>query len=378
MKMFMTVAIKDVEVASWRSRMAKMAVFALVAAVLPSPCLLAASSITLPVCEVVERMHREESVFPGRVTSVERVDVVPQVSGEILEVSFANGSKVEKGDVLYRLDKVKYEAAVKNAESTVAECKAKAAYAALSHERHKRLLESRAVSEDEADNARAQRDASRAALAAAEATLVAARDDLEHCTIISPIHGRIGTTAKTAGNYVKAGSEPLVSILQLVPIRVAFSVSNREILDVFGGDVASRRDSVAVTVTLSNGQVFDEQGEIEYAENAADETTDTVMLYALFQNESLLLVPGGTVAVTLAAKEGVARLAVPASAVLQDTQGPYVWVVGENGMAERRTIARGDVDDGWVLIEKGLAKGERVVAEGGHKVRRGMKVEAAQ
>jgi multidrug efflux pump subunit AcrA (membrane-fusion protein) len=72
------------------------------------------------------------------------------------------------------------------------------------------------------------------------------------------------------------------------------------------------------------------------------------------------------------------RPAVPASAVLQDTQGPYVWVLGADAKAERRSIARGDLDDGFVFVEKGLEKGERVVADGAHKVRRGMTVEAAK
>ena len=339
---------------------------------------LAAHGITLPVCEVVERPQRESAIYPGRVVPVAQVDVVPQVSGEILEVCFANGAEVKEGDVLYRIDRVKYEAAAKNAEAKVAECRAKSSYAELSYARHVKLVEKRAVSQDEADNARSLRDASRAALAAAEAELVAARDDLKHCTVVAPISGRIGSTAKTKGNYVKAGGDALVSIIQLSPIRVRFSVSNREVLDVFGGDVAARRDAAEMSVSLANGTALGEKGVIEYAENAADSYTDTLTIYSLFGNASRALVPGGTVAVTLASKEGVMRPAVPASAVLQDTQGPYVWVVGADSRAERRAIARGDLDGGWMFVEKGLEKGERIVADGAHKVRRGMSVEAAK
>ena len=347
----------------------------ILAAAFASHCAL---GIVLPVCEVVERPQKNVSTYPGRVVPIAQVDVTPQVSGEILEVCFANGAEVKEGDVLYRLDRVRYEAAVKNAESKVAECKAKASYAELSYSRHKKLVESKAVSLDEVDNALALRDSSRAALAAAEAELVAAKDDLKHCTVVAPISGRIGSTAKTKGNYVKAGGDPLVSIVQLAPIRVRFSVSNREVLDVFGGEVASRRNAAEVAVTLANGSALAERGEIEYAENAADSYTDTMTLYSLFANSALSLVPGGTVAVTLSAKEGVMRPAVPATAVLQDTQGPYVWVIGADGAAERRAIARGDLEDGWVFVEKGVKKGEHVVSDGAHKVRRGTKVEAAK
>ena len=338
----------------------------------------AAAGVTLPVCEVAERAQRESAVYPGRVVPVAQVDVVPQVSGEILEVCFANGAEVKAGDVLYRIDRVKYEAAVKNAEAKVAECRAKASYAELSYARHMALVERHAVSQDEADNAQSLRDSSRAALAAAEAGLVAAKDDLKHCTVVAPISGRIGSTAKTKGNYVKAGGDALVSIIQLSPIRVRFSVSNREVLDVFGGDVAARRDAAEMSVSLANGTALGEKGVIEYAENAADSFTDTLTLYSLFENASRALVPGGTVAVTLSSKDGVMRPAVPASAVLQDTQSPYVWVVGADAKAERRSIARGELDGGFVFVEKGLEKGERIVADGAHKVRRGMTVEAAK
>ena len=84
---------------------------------------------------------------------------------------------------------------------------------------------------------------------------------------------------------------------------------------------------------------------------------------------------GGTVTVTLTSKKGEMRPAIPATAVLQDVRGPYVWVVGDGGEATRRYIARGDISREWQFVEKRLAPGERIVAEGGHKVRPGMKVE---
>ena len=337
-----------------------------------------AATMTLPVAEVKEVCDFQSSTYPGLVTPIAQVDVTPQVSGEILEVCFANGAEVKEGDVLYRLDSVKYEAAVKNAESKLAECKAKARYAELSYGRHKKLLETRAVSLDDVDNALSQRDSSRAALAAAQAELVAARDDLKHCTITAPISGKIGSTEKTRGNYVTSGSLTLVTIVQLAPIRVKFSVSNREVLDIANSAGRRRREDVTVALTLANGTLYEGDGAVEYADNLADELTDTMTVYALFANEDKKLVPGGTVSVSIASKLGVKRPAIPPTAVLQDTQGPYVWAVGADGKAERRTIARGDQSGDWLFVEKGLRVGERIVADGAHKVRRGDIVKAAQ
>lgn len=337
-----------------------------------------AAVVTLPVAEVVERPDMKVATYPGRVIPISRVNVVPQVSGEILEVCFDNGAMVKEGDVLYRLDPVKYEAAVKNAESKVAECKANASYAELSYERHKKLLETRAVSVDAVDNALSLRDSSRAAYAAAKADLIAAKDDLQHCTIVAPISGKIGSTAMTRGNYAKAAGDPLVSIVQVSPIRVRFSLSNRRFLGLFGGLTQRLKDESISSIALANGETFPGKGSFEYVENTADELTDTIQVYFQYDNPDGMLRPGGTVSITISSKKGEMRTAVPPGAVLQDIQGPYVWVLGPDNKVSRRSIARGDLVGDWVFVEKGLRKGERIVADGAHKVKRGMTVEAAK
>ena len=333
--------------------------------------LLLAAELALPLAEVTERPDHRQKNYPGRIVAIQKVDVIPQVSGEILEVCFSDGAQVKEGDVLYRIDSVKYEAAVKNAESKLAEAKANAQYAELSYERHKKLLETRAVSLDAVDNALSQRDSSRAAHAAAQAELVAAKDDLSHCTIVAPIAGKVGTTQKTRGNYVNKGAETLVTLVQQDPIRVRFSISNRELLELFRGKWSTSRENAVITITLADGVTRVEGGLAEYMENAADEATDTVQIYAKFDNPQKLLKVGGTVTVTVSSKTGVMRPAIPPTAILQDTQGPYVWAVGADGKAERRTIARGDLVGDWIFIEKGLRPGERIVADGAHKVHKG-------
>jgi RND family efflux transporter MFP subunit len=341
------------------------------------PVLFCAAELTLPLGKVAKVPVFEERVYPGRVVSIQRVDIVPQVSGEILEVAFENGQIVKEGDVLYRLDPVKYEAAVRNAESKLAECKANVKYAELSYERHKKLLNTRAVSLDAVDSALSQRDSSRAALAAAESNLIAARDDLAHCTIVAPISGKVGTNARTRGNYVTAGSGTLVTLVQTSPLRVTFSIANRDFLRMFGAKMKNLKDAAVISLTLSDGSVYPEKGEIEYFENIAEERTDTIRVYVRFENRSRVLKIGTSVRVLLASKDGVKTTAVAPTAVLQDIQGPYVWVVGEDGTAERRTIARGNLSGEWLIVEKGLQEGETIVVEGAHKVRKGMTIKAA-
>lgn len=363
--------------ASSRVRRLAAALAAALLAALPASAAEDLTQVTLPVVEVKAVADRPVRTYPGRVVPVAQVNVIPQVSGEILEVAFENGSVVKPGDLLYRLDPVKYEAAVKNAEAKVAECKATLSYAELSNTRHQKLLETRAVSLDAADNALASRDSARAALEAAKADLISARDDLRHCRITAPIAAKVGSTQFTAGNYLQKGQGTLVSLVQYRPIRVRFSMSNRDYLEMFGGSTRRCREEGVVSLRLADGTAYKEQGAIEYSENAADERTDTIQFYALYPNLEYGLRPGGTVSVSLTPKKGVLRPAVPPTAVLQDVQGPYVWVVGADGAAERRYIARGGIEGDWQFVEKGLTVGERVVADGGHKVRKGMKVNPA-
>lgn len=333
--------------------------------------------IILPVVEVKAVADRPIRTYPGRVVPVARVNVIPQVNGEILEVAFENGSVVKPGDLLYRLDPVKYEAAVKNAEAKVAECKATLNYAELSYVRHQKLVETRAVSQDALDNALSTRDSARAALEAAKADLVSARDDLRHCRITAPIAAKVGTTQYTAGNYLQKGQGTLVTLVQYRPIRVRFSISNRDFLEMFGGVTERCQKEGLVSIRRADGSALDEEGVIEYSDNEADGQTDTIQVYALYPNAKFGLRPGGTVSVSLTSKNGVMRPAIPPTAILQDVQGPYVWVVGADGLAERRYIARGDIQGDWQFVEKGLKVGERIVADGGHRVRKGMRVTPA-
>lgn len=327
-----------------------------------------ASPLRVPVAQVEMGVDKRVKTYPGRVVPVAQVNVIPQVSGEILEVGFENGAAVKKGDLLYRLDPVKYEAAVKNAEAKVAECKAALGYAELSYARHRKLVGTRAVSLDAVDNALSTRDSARAALAAAQADLVSARDDLRHCRIEAPISGTVGTTQYTAGNYLQKGQGTLVTLIQAAPIRVRFSISNAEFLEMFGGRSAAFQADGIVALTLADGRDYMEDGQVEYVDNAADGQTDTIQVFAIFPNRNHILKPGGTVSVTLQSRKGVKKIAIPPSAVMQDMHGSCVWVVKADRTVERRYIVR-DVTEGDVqFVASGLKAGETIVADGIHKV----------
>ena len=335
-------------------------------------CILA---LALPVAGVEEVLDFGARKYPGRVVPVAEVKIVPQVSGEIIEVAFANGANVKKGDLLYRIDPVKYEAAVMNAESKVAELKANLVYAEKSAVRHTDLIQTRAVSQDAHDSALAHRDAARAALATAEAALISARDDLKHCRIVAPITGRVGTTAYTEGNYVTKGGGVLVSLVQTTPIRVTFAIANNDYHDRFRSDSRRIAEDALVALRFMAGESDFATGRVEYVENVSDAQTDTTDVYALFENAQGVLKSGQTVMATLLSTKGTPRAAVPPNAVVQDMQGAFVWVLDKDGVPSKRYVVRGPIVDRRQIVLSGLKVGERFVADGTHRVKAGVRVE---
>lgn len=347
-----------------------IAVSMLCLAVLPLAAQTRNEAVALPVEEVREIEDFQAKNYPGRVTSIARVDLVPQVNGEILELGFKNGAIVKAGQLLYRLDSVKYEAAVKNAEAKIAEYKARITYAESNYNRNKRLSDAQAVSQDTMESSGSTLNAYKASLAAAEAELISAQDDLAHCRIVAPIQGKIGSTNFTEGNYVTTASGTLATIIQSSPIRIRFSISNRDLLNLFGDTGTLCRNGV-VKLTLANGKEFKEAGSIEYVENEAESETDSVQVFALFRNRNYSLIPGSTLTVTLSNREGVRKPAVPPSAIMQDMKGTYVWVVGTESRAAKRYIERGRIVKELLLVESGLRAGERIVTDGTHKISAG-------
>ena len=339
-------------------------------------CAAHAATVTLPVAEVAQAPDPQTKTFPAKVLPVQRVDVTPEVSGDIIEVCFKDGALVKANDVLYRLLSIRYTSALKNAQAKVAECKAKKEFADAAYERHTKLS-SGAVSQNVMDSVKSEREIATAALAAAEAELAVADYNLKRCQIRTPIDGRTGTTRLTKGNPASP-STPLVTVVQLQPIRVRFSLSNADYLTMFGAHGRTIAEKGEVTVTLANGTPYAETGKIEYTENITDETTDTVRVYATFPNADYILKPYAAVGVTLRHKDGVKKCAVPPSAVMQDSEGACVWVVGKDGKAEKRRIVRGRLSGDLQFVESGLTAGERIVTDGTHKVSSGDTVTPAK
>ena len=318
--------------------------------------------------------HNPVRTFSGRVLSPETVAIVAQVAGEVKEVCFQEGALLKKGDVLYRIDPVKYEAAVAAAKADIARCEATYDYAKKTFERAKTLFEKKVASDDDLDSATSAYASAEAALAAAKAALVSAEDNLAHCTIVAPVDGKVGVNAATVGNYVTTASGPLATIVRQDPVRVAFAPGMRDYVSVFGGE-KGLRELFDVRLRLADGSVYDADGEVEFVGNAVNATTDTMPVYARFPNKGGILVPGATVKVEVQAKKATRYVSLPLTAVINDGAKAFVWMVGEGNMPVRREVVPGPSTSTYQTILSGLEEGEEVIVRGTHKIMPNVPVE---
>ena len=337
----------------------------------------AAPKQVVGVAQVEDVANVQSRRYTGQVVAQSVVNVTPRVSGEILKLGFNDGDYVKKGQMLYTIEKTQYEAAVKRAEASIAELKAKLEYAQSTYDRNQMLYEVNAASKDSMENTKSALDALKAGQAAAEAALTAAKDDLKYTTITAAIDGLVGVTKYTAGNFVTPSSGPILTIIQMQPIRVRFSMSTGDFLSGYGS-LTALKENGQIALKLADGSEYVTGGKIEFLKNEANVKTDAVQVYASFPNADLRLIPGSTVTVTLSKKSAATMPAVPPSAVMHDAQTSFVYVVGEGNKIERRTVELGDMTKTHQLIKSGVKAGEKVVYQGTHKVMPGDEIVPAE
>ena len=322
---------------------------------------------TVEVAPVMEQQAFQSRRYTGQLLSPSSVSLVARVSGEMLSQGFAEGDYVEAGQLLYQLDDVRYDALVKAAEASIAGTEAHLRYSKANYERVKNLYEKNVDTLDSMESALMNYQNDEAQLASARASLITAKDDLKNTKILAPISGKIGLTSYTVGNYLTPSSGVLATIVQLDPIRLSFSVSNRDFLTLFGSEKALRENAV-IRIRLADGSLYPQEGTFEFLNNEANRSTDTIALYASFPNADHTLLPGSAVTVLLSQKMSVTNCAVIPSAIMNDASTAFVWVVDEQNVAHRRNVVLGSADANVQLVTSGLSAGEKIITEGTHKV----------
>lgn len=338
----------------------------------------------MPPPLVIVAVIGEKAVNPpmthvGRVEAIQAVDVPARVEGYLEQVKFIEGGRVEAGDLLYVIEQVPYAAQVKADRARAVEARAEYNKARQYLERL-RNVKSGGVSQTDLETALANEQEAQAKVDQALATLDVAQLNLDYTTIEAPIAGRIGISNVTRGNLVGPESGPLARIVQLDPIRVVYSVSESDRVDVLmgikgqGKDLDSGKADLLPRLRLPNGAMYALSGRIEFTDNEVDTSTGTVAVRAVFDNPDNLLLPGQFVTVELSLVNPRKMPVVPQRAVLEDRQGQYVFVIDADNRVQRRNIATGvAVETEWA-VKSGLMVGETVIVSGVQKVRAGQTV----
>lgn len=314
----------------------------------------------------------QPSEYVGRVEAIQTVQVKPQISGEIAKVSFKEGSIVKAGQLLFQIDPAQYQATValrraelEKAEATLAEAE----------KYHKRVMAAndQAVSAADRDTAESSVLQGKAAVSQAKANLRLAEINLGYCRITAPITGKIGIANLTKGNYVTPSSGALATIVQMDPVRVSYTLPDRDYLDQL--ELFKKEGSVYKTkLILSNGSELDVPGQRDFEDNTVDQMTGTVMMRLRYTNDSGMLIPGEMVRVfTQPVKSRIVNV-IPQTAVMADAEGDYVYVVeADNSVRDVRGKLGREMGTLREVVS-GLKDGQNVVVAGLQNLRPGTKV----
>jgi membrane fusion protein, multidrug efflux system len=337
----------------------------------------------------------------GNVEPLSTIAVRSQVEGTLTRVAFAPGQEVKKGDLLFTIDSrplqaalseaeanlLKAMAAVRQGQDIVAKDEATANNSRVIVNRDARLIESGVISREEYDNAMAKLQADeatvradksavanlQAAQKAEQASVENARVQLSYTTIRSPLAGKTGNLAVTAGNLVRANdTTPMVTITSSAPIYVTFSVPESDLMRIRQyASSTSFKTEVIVPGDESN-HAF---GKLSLVDNTVDVTTGTVRLKATFINEDRRLYPGQFVNVVLTLGMQNSAVVVPSQAVQIGQDKSFVYVVKFDSTVEMRVVKPGAAADTMTVIDDGLKPGEQVVTDGQLRLVPGAKVQ---
>lgn len=319
--------------------------------------------------------------LPGRVSALQISEVRPQVSGIIQKRLFTEGADVKAGDTLYQIDPATYQADMDSAKANLARAEANVQPARLKMQRFKQLVDIRAVSRQDFEDAEAAHKQAVADVGVNKAALENARIRLKYTKVNAPISGRIGRSQVTPGALVTENqATPLTTVQQLDTVYVDVTQSSTEVLRLkrsFAQGQLQRMDTehAAVRLLLEDGSNYESTGTLQFTDISVDESTGMVTLRALFPNPQQNLLPGMYVRAVL--DEGINEQAIllPQVALVRDAKGnATTYTLSADDTVEVRPLRVGRTSGNAWIVQSGLQAGDRVIVGGLQKIRPGMKV----
>jgi len=308
----------------------------------------------------------------GNVVAINTVDVRPQIQNVVRAIHVVEGQEVRAGQLLFTLDARSDASTVAKAQAQLAKDRADLADAESALKRNQELLAKNFVSQAVVDTARSRVDAARSVVQADQASIESSDIALGYNKITASISGRIGAIDVHVGSLAQPGGTPMVTISQLDPIAVGFSVPERELANIIA---TYPKLDAPVSVQLPDDQAI--EGRLSFVDNAADAATGTIRMKAQFANPQKRLWPGSFVSVRLISRTLPAAVVVPAQAIITGPTEQFVYVVQPDHAVQPRKVSIVTIADGQAAVS-GLEAGQRVVLEGAQNLRPGAKVKEVQ
>lgn len=333
----------------------------------------------IPPVKVTEVIQDDVAVFEewvGTLDGMVNATINAQVTGYLIKQNYKEGDLVKKDQLLYEIDPRTFQAALAQAKANLAQQQAVLKTNQLALDRIKRLLPEKAVSVLDRDNALGAVASANAQVVAAQAAVDTAQLNLGFTKIYSPISGIAGVSKAQLGDLVGPSStnNALTTISQVDPIRAYIGLSEQQYLHFVERKQNGSHEPIPLELKLANNSVYPYNGKFFFAGRAVDVSTGTIKIAALFPNKDNILRPGmyARIRANVNTESG---LLVPQVAVMQLQTVTQLAVVNKEDKVEMRTVTLGQSSGKLVVIKEGVKLGERVIAEGGQKVRDGMKVQ---
>ncbi len=317
--------------------------------------------------------------YIGHVEAIKSVNLKPQITGYVEKVLFQEGSFVNEGDILFIIEQKRYLATVELRQAELNSAKASLVRAERDYKRQKSLSKQSYASLATLDTSESNYLQAKAAVAQAEANLDLAKIDLDYTEIKAPISGFIGKAQVTEGNYVNSTLQDLARIVQVDPIRVAFSVSDKDYLNM-RQTYKNGEDSspIKTELVLPNGTVLVNHLKSRFTDNEINSDTATIAIYAEYNNDKGLLIPGNYVDIRVGKKDSQMALLIPQAAIAQDENGNFVMAVNNDNIVEEKRVVLGDTLEDKQIVLDGLNADDRIIIQGLQKVKNGQKVRVGE
>lgn len=331
----------------------------------------AVRDVTTSVCNL-------STSYPATIKGIQDIEIRPKVGGFITKVHVDEGDFVHKGQVLFSIDRVQYEAAVKSAEAAVRVAKTTVSTQELTVKNKKMLHSQGIISDYDMEMAENELASAQAQLASANAQLVDAKNNLSFCSVTSPSDGVVGTIPYRVGSLVSSTTaEPLTTVSNISEMYVYFSMTEKQLLEYTKGTDGVQGALAAippVNLRLVDGSLYDQTGKVTNVSGVIDIATGSVSMRATFDNPQKILRSGGTGSIVIPVRDSSA-IQVPQKATYEIQDKRFVYVVGKDNKVKNTEITVLSQNDGTnYVVTSGLKVGDRIVVEGINTLNDGMAI----